>query len=73
MAMSDVHQDLGSIHNILLGQRQVLHNQRQSAYMGGSNDFAVVDAKIETIDNLLLEFEAAGVVFPSNVVEFPHG
>lgn len=69
MAMSDAHQDLESIHNILLGQRKVITIQRNNAYMNGSMELGVYDARIQVIDDLLLEFEAAGVVWPGNVVE----
>jgi len=67
--MSEVHQDLESIHNILLGQRQVAINalRRFNALKEGPsiNDLRT---KIQVIDDLLLEFEFAGVVWPGNVV-----
>ena len=70
--MSEVHNDLASIHAILLGQRKVATNHKKNLYMGGSNDFIEVNARINCINNLLLEFEAAGVVWPDNVVSIGH-
>lgn len=67
--MSELHDDLGTIHRILLGQRLLLTKQREGAYMGGHNDLYHWDSKIEVIDNLLLEIEAAGIKWPTNVVE----
>lgn len=63
--MSDCAQDLESIHNILLGQRQVAQNALKSASWGM---YDRLSCRIECINDLLLEFEAAGVVWPGNVV-----
>lgn len=64
--MSELHDDLETIHAILLGQRQqaVLNyqNSGESFYQG----------TIRCIDDLLLEFEAAGIQWPDNVVEIDH-
>jgi hypothetical protein len=68
MAMSDAHQDLESIHNILLGQRQVATIALKEAQANTPLEVPSYTARIECIDDLLLEFEAAGVVWPTNVV-----
>lgn len=65
--MSDVHQDLESIHQILLGQRKVLATTKVPGFWANRE----LAARIETIDNMLLEFEAAGIQWPDNVVSFP--
>jgi hypothetical protein len=66
--LAEVHDDLSTIHAILLGQRQVAQNAMKSC---GFNrvESAIQHAKIETINDLLLEIEAAGVVWPDNVVD----
>ncbi len=65
--MSDCAQDLESIHNILLGQRQVATDQLKNT-LCHSRSALVLSGRIQCIDDLLLEFEAAGVVWPDNVV-----
>jgi hypothetical protein len=67
--ISEQHDDLSTIHAILLGQRKVIVKQRENAYMNGAMNLSDYNTRIEVIDNLLLEFEAAGVVWPDNVVE----
>lgn len=64
--MSDCAQDLESIHNILLGQRQVAVNNM--AHSNGVGEYNHWQARVVCINDLLLEFEAAGVVWPGNVV-----
>lgn len=77
-AMSELHQDLSTIHAILLGQRRV-------AQIGAKCLGALVQpsaqaqieaieyrARVEAINDLLLEFEAAGIVWPDNVEELHH-
>lgn len=70
--MSEVHDDLASIHAILLGQRKVA--QAQKDYYSPNADvqhceYTEWSARVACIDDLLLEFEAAGVVWPDNVVD----
>ena len=65
--MSDCAQDLESIHNILLGQRKVASDNAKNA--NGPLAKAAFYQRVEVIDDLLLEFEAAGVVWPGNVVD----
>ena len=67
--MSDFAQDLESIHNILLGQRQVAADNLRAARLNTPLEVSMYMSRIECIDDLLLEFEAAGVVWPGNVVE----
>lgn len=69
--MSEAHQDLETIHNILLGQRKVASDALiKLANNGGTQyDSDRLNHKLDVIDDLLLEFEAAGVVWPGNVVE----
>lgn len=74
--MSEQHDDLSTIHAILLGQRQGAQRKVDSmsrqwglAICGKSAMFSLFLERIQTIDDLLLEFEAAGVVWPDNVVE----
>lgn len=71
--MSEVHQDLESIHNILLGQRKVAQDQINKLTESHKTVLLSVvqglESRIECINDLLLEFEAAGVVWPGNVVE----
>lgn len=70
--MSEVHQDLESIHQILLGQRKIATLSARAAAINADVDlasFAKYLGQVECIDNLLLEFEAAGVVWPDNVVQ----
>lgn len=72
MAMSDQHQDLESIHNILLGQRKVAQDALTRLVKSGSHNqytYDLLNRKVDVIDDLLLEFEEAGVVWPTNVVE----
>ena len=62
--MSELHADLGEIHAILLSQRKVA----QDTYERSKGDAFMRNrwiTRIECIDDLLLEFEAAGVVWPS--------
>jgi hypothetical protein len=68
--MSELHDDLSTIHTILLGQRQVSTDVFNSIDPKkepfGRNLWA---SRIECINDLLLEIEAAGVVWPGNVVQ----
>ena len=76
--MSELHQEasdneryLESIHNILLGQRKVAQGRIDSlSRMGSRNpeNYRDFNTRIACISDLLLEFEAAGVVWPDNVV-----
>lgn len=67
--MSDCAQDLESIHNILLGQRKVAQDQFNKLHHSQQPRQSIEwGARIQCIDDLLLEFEAAGVVWPGNVV-----
>lgn len=66
--MSEAHQDLESIHNILLGQRKVQDAIVWDVKMDELQR-CLAAAKVTCINDLLLEFEAAGIVFPTNVVE----
>jgi hypothetical protein len=67
--MGDAHQDLMSIHQILLGQRKVAYDTALDLKIRGCKVEAIgYDIKVGTINDLLLEFEAAGVVWPDNVV-----
>lgn len=66
--MSELHDDLAQIHVILLGQRKVAADRMKSF---GYGTFADINT-VEVIDDLLLEFEAAGVVWPDNIVELHH-
>lgn len=63
--MSELHDDLTSIHQILLGQRKVAQDQVDSYDTGGESEASI---RVSCINDLLLEFEAAGVVWPDNVV-----
>lgn len=74
--MSDIHQEIAegrdqleTIHNILLGQRQVAALALKAQPRVSFHQADMLERKIEVIDDLLLEFEAAGVVWPTNVVE----
>jgi len=67
--MSEQHQDLSTIHAILLGQRQVAADNLRAARINTPLEVSMYMSRIECIDDLLLEFEAAGVVWPDNVVE----
>lgn len=73
--MSEAHQDLESIHNILLGQRQVAANTLARVAITGTSGEIIKELsdRVQTINNLLLEIEAAGVVWPDNVVEADFG
>jgi len=64
--LSEVHDDLTTIHAILLGQRQVAMINAQT---GKHGSMAQWEHRMEVIDDLLLEFEAGGIVWPGNVVE----
>lgn len=67
--MSEQHDDLSTIHAILLGQRKVAKDAFDQAINNGAVQGAKVYAyRIGCIDNLLLEIEVAGVVWPGNVV-----
>ena len=73
--MSELHDDLSQIHAILLGQRKVAIKQARAFSINADVDpspFAKALGMVECIDNLLLEFEAAGVVWPDNIVELHH-
>lgn len=70
--MSEVHQDLESIHQILLGQRKVAQDLADKHEHWNDVEccrWKEQVARVQCIDDLLLEFEAAGVVWPDNVVE----
>ena len=69
--MSELHDDLTSIHQILLGQRKVAQDGADKTRMNSDVEpaiHAMWTGRIECINDLLLEFEAAGVVWPDNVV-----
>jgi len=68
--MSELHDDLSIIHTILLGQRKVaqIGLDRATARNDHENVLTIWQVRIECINGLLLEFEAAGVVWPGNVV-----
>lgn len=63
--MSEQHDDLTTVHAILLGQRKVAQDKLNEG--GAFSTFW--RTRRDAIDDLLLEFEAAGVVWPDNVVE----
>lgn len=63
--MSEQHDDLSTIHAILLGQRKVAQDKIKEG--GAFSTFW--RTRRDAIDDLLLEIEAAGVVWPDNVVE----
>lgn len=67
--MSEVHQDLETIHNILLGQRKILRDQHKKIMEQSGLFKDELRFKVDCINDLLLEFEAAGIEWPSNVVE----
>lgn len=74
--MSELHDDLSTIHAILLGQRGVaqdaiimLEDSHKTVLMSCVES---LKTRVACIDDLLLEFEAAGVVWPDNVVTL-HG
>lgn len=78
--MSELHDDLSTIHAILLGQRQVAMDVVTKHNMADSIKdrlpypaLLMMRARVQCIDDLLLEFEAAGVVWPDNVVELSPG
>lgn len=74
--MSELHDDLTHIHQILLGQRKVAADAVDRLVKAGSQNqytYDLLNRKIDVIDDLLLEIEAAGVVWPDNVVELHHG
>jgi hypothetical protein len=62
--MSERYDDLLTIQRILLGQRKVQQDLIKSCGYGTMSG----NARIECINDLLLEFEAAGIVWPGNVV-----
>lgn len=64
--MSELHADLGTIHQILLGQRKVASTLFKRT--GGAVTEVECQARLDCIDELLLEMEAAGVVWPDNIV-----
>ena len=66
--MSEVHQDLEAIHQILLGQRKVaaLNTSKSTS---SPDAYTYWNSKVGCINDLLLEIEAAGVVWPDNVVD----
>ena len=66
--MSEVHQDLVSIHQILLGHRKVAQKLWDKTHVNSTNKMWL-GGKIVCIDDLLLEIEAAGVNWPDNVVD----
>lgn len=72
--MSERHDDLVTIRNILLGQRKVAQSglDRATARNDHENVLTIWQVRIECINGLLLEFEAAGIVWPDNV-EVLHG
>lgn len=63
--MSELHADLVAIHQILLGQRKVASDNLRVARLNTPLEVSMYMSRIECIDDLLLEFEAAGVVWPS--------
>ena len=64
--MAEIHADLGTIHAILLGQRKVAQTNGDNAESGGEDHWY---SRVDCINDLLLELEAAGVVWPDNVVD----
>lgn len=73
--MSDIHQEihdledhLTHIQQIMLGQRKVAQDNLVEARKNTPLEVPLYMARIECINDLLLEFEAAGVEFPTNVV-----
>lgn len=68
--MSEQHDDLSTIHAILLGQRKVAIEESFKAERAGKLTKHVQELidRANTITDLLLEIEAAGVVWPDNVV-----
>lgn len=66
--MSELHSDLTTIHQILLGQRKVAQEQWSNTHVHHPLKLRL-GGKIECIDDLLLEIEAAGVKWPDDVTE----
>lgn len=66
--MSERHDDLVTIRNILLGQRKVAQDVTRNRG-NPSEARAFYQSRIECINDLLFEIEAAGIVWPDNVVE----
>lgn len=71
--MSERHDDLVTIRNILLGQRKVAADTAFDLKIRGCNiEAAGWDIKVGSINDVLLEIEASGVQWPDNV-EVLHG
>lgn len=73
--MSQLHDDLSTIHAILLGQRKGAQRKIDAMIKSWgmpicekSAMFSIFLERAQCIDDLLLELEAAGVVWPDNVV-----
>lgn len=66
--MSELHDDLSTIHAILLGQRKAATDRIKVTSYYDTFTMDALEHRIDVIDDLLLEFEAAGVVWPDNVV-----
>lgn len=66
--LSQACEDLTHIQQIMLGQRKVAQDHLVEARKHTPLEVPLYMARIECINDLLLEFEAAGVEFPTNVV-----
>lgn len=68
--MSEVHDDLTTIRSIMLGQRKVAHDS--IPHGEDITEKCYLQGRVDAINDLLLEFEAAGIQWPDNVVTL-HG
>jgi hypothetical protein len=64
--MSEVHSDLCQVHTILLQQRAIA-NLALNKQAKGSELALMLSVRIDCLNDLLLEFEAAGIVWSDNV------
>lgn len=72
--MSEMYDDLTSIHQILLGARKLaVHGKDMTSMNADVNptDHGIWTGRLAAIEDLILEFEAAGVEWPDNVVDGP--
>lgn len=74
--MSELHDALGTIHTLMLGARKLaVHGVDMTSMNADVNpvDHAIWTGRLAAIEDLILEFEAAGVEWPDNVVDGPWG
>lgn len=70
--MSEVHDSLCQVHAVLLGQRAIANLAHSQQADPTSQLSLMLVVRIDTINDLLLELEAAGIVWPDNI-EVMHG